>query len=57
MYENTRVNVIIVNDFCNCINIKRKDVQRKNVANNVDMSYLRAPRQNGQYTNKHTEQH
>jgi len=28
-----------------------------NVVNNVDMSSLRAPWQNGPYTEKHTEQH
>jgi len=33
------------------------DVPRKNVVNNVDMSGLRAPWQNGPYKNQHTEQH
>jgi len=28
-----------------------------NVVNNVDMSILRAPWQNGPYKNQHTEQH
>jgi len=31
--------------------------KEKNVANNEDMSSLRAPRQNGLYTNKHLEKH
>ena len=31
---------------------KLKDVQRKSVVNNVDMSSLKAPWQNGQYTNQ-----
>jgi len=35
-------------------NINWRDVQRKNIANNVAMSSLRAPWQNGSYTNKHT---
>jgi len=39
------------------VNINWKDVQRKNVVNNVDMSILRALWQKGQYTEKHTEQH
>jgi len=38
-------------------NINWRDVQRKNVANNVDMISLRAPWQNGLYEEKHTEQH
>jgi len=38
-------------------NINWSDVQRKNVVNNVDLSSLRAPWQNGPYKNKHTEQH
>jgi len=32
-------------------NINWRDVQTKNVANNVDMSCLRAPWQNGPYKN------
>jgi len=36
---------------------RSRDVQRKNVVNNVDMSSLRAPWQKGPYTNKHTEKH
>jgi len=39
------------------ININCRDVQRKNVVNNVEMSSLRAPWQNDLYKNKHTEQH
>jgi len=36
----------------NCsTNINWRDVQTKNVVNNVDTSYLRAPWQNGPYTN------
>ena len=35
-------------------NIKCTDVQRKNVVNNVDMSSLKTPCQNGPYT-KHTQ--
>ena len=31
--------------------------KEKNVVNNVDMSSLRAPCQNGPYKNQHTEQH
>ena len=38
-----------------CINWR--DVQRKNVINNVDVSSIRAPWQNGPYKSKHTEQH
>ena len=38
-------------------NINWKDVQRKYVVNNVDMSSLRAPQQKGPYTEKHTEQY
>jgi len=38
-------------------NINWRDVQRKNVANNVDMSSLRAPWQKSPYKNQHTEQH
>ena len=34
-----------------CWNINWRDVQTKNVANNVDMSGLRAPWQNGPYKN------
>ena len=34
-----------------CTNINGRDVQRKNVVNNVDMSSLRAPWQNGPYKN------
>ena len=37
--------------------INWRDVHRKNVVNNVDTSSLRAPWQNGPYTEKHTEQH
>jgi len=37
-------------------NIHWRDVQRKNVVNNVDISSLRAPWQNGPYKIKHTEQ-
>ena len=37
------------------VNINWRDVQRKNVVNNVDMSSLRAPWQNGPYKNQHTE--
>jgi len=36
--------------------INWRDVQRKNVVNNVDMSRLRAPWQNGSYTEKHAKQ-
>ena len=32
-------------------NINWRDVQTKNIANNVDMSCLRAPWQNGPYKN------
>ena len=43
--------------YVNCIDvlsiINWRDVQRKYVVNNVDMSSLRAPWQNGPYTNKH----
>jgi len=35
------------------ININWRDVQTKNVVNNVDMSCLRAPWQNGPYKNLH----
>ena len=40
-------------------NINYKDVQRKNVVNNADVSSLRAPRPifNGPYKNQHTDQH
>ena len=34
-----------------------RDVQRKNVVNNVDMSSVRTPWQNDPYKNIHTEQH
>jgi len=34
--------------------INWSDVQRKNFVNNVDMSSLRAPWQNGLYKNQHT---
>jgi len=34
-----------------------RDIQRKNFVNNVDMSRLRAPWQNGLYKNYHTERH
>ena len=43
-------------DGDNC-NINWTDVQRKNVVNNVDMSSLRAPWQNGPYKNQHIERH
>jgi len=36
-------------------NINCRDVQRKYVVNNVDKSSLRAPWQNGPYTNKHLQ--
>jgi len=36
---------------------KLRNVQSKNVVNNVDMSSLRAPWQNGPYINQHTEPH
>ena len=39
------------------VNIHWRNVQRKNVVNNVDMSSLRAPWQNDPYKNKQTEQH
>jgi len=38
-------------------NINWRDVQTKNVVNYVDMSCLRAPRQNGPYKNQHKERH
>ena len=38
-------------------NINCRDVQRKNVINNVDKSSLRAPWQNGPHKNQHTERH
>jgi len=38
-------------------NINKRDIQGKNVVNNVDMSSLSAPWQNGTYKNQHTEQH
>ena len=40
-------------------NINLRDVQIKNVVNDVDISSLRAPWQNGTmaYKNQHTEQH
>jgi len=41
----------------NNTNINLRDVQTKNVVYNVDMSYLRAPWQNGPYKNYHKEQH
>ena len=34
-----------------------REVQRKNIVNNVDRSSLRAQWQNGAYKNKHIEQH
>ena len=37
-------------------NINWRDVNRKIVVNNVDMSSLRAPRQNGSLTSQHKEQ-
>ena len=37
--------------------INWRDVQRKNIVNNVDMSSLRTPWQNGPYKNQHTERH
>jgi len=39
------------------VNIMLRDVQRKNVVNNVYKSSLRAQWQNGSYKFKHTEQH
>jgi len=36
-------------------NINWRDVQRQNVLNNLEMSILRAPWQNGPYENQHTE--
>jgi len=38
-------------------NTNKRDVQRKNVVNNIDSWSLRAPCQNGPYTEKHTEQY
>jgi len=38
-------------------NINWRDVQSKNVVNNVDMSSLRAPWKNGPYKNQNTERH
>jgi len=53
--ERKRLLIIIFNV---CVhNCKWRQVQRKNVVNNVDMSSLRAPWQNDPYKNKHTEQH
>ena len=40
-----------------CNNKHWRDVQRKNVVNNLDMSSLRVPWQKSPYKNKHTEQH
>jgi len=40
----------------NQVNTNWRDVQRENVVNNVYMSSLRAPWQNGSHTDKHTEQ-
>jgi len=39
------------------VNINWRDVETKNVANNVDMSCLRAPWQNGPYKNQHKGRH
>jgi len=39
------------------ININWRDVQNMNVVNNVDMSCLRAPWQNGPYKNQNKERH
>ena len=41
--------MVVVNNVDTSINWR--DVQTKNVANNVDMSCLRAPWQNGPYKN------
>jgi len=38
-------------EYNSCLNINWRDVQTKNVVNNVDMSCLRAPWQNGAYKN------
>ena len=40
-----------INIHVRCVNINWRDVQTNNVANNVDMSCLRAPWQNGPYKN------
>ena len=48
---------LIQTAFIDALTINWRDVQRQNVVNNVDMSSLRAPWQNGRYKNKHTEQH
>jgi len=40
-----------------CVHINLRDVKRKNIVTNVDMSSLRAPWQNGSYKNQHTEKH
>jgi len=39
------------------VNINWRYVQTKNGVNNVDMSYLRAPWQNGPYKTEHKERH
>jgi len=49
--------ITVENGIHSSININWWDVQRTNVVNNVDMSSLRAPWQNGLYKNKHSEQH
>jgi len=41
--------------WSNIIHVYWRDVQRKNVVNNVDMSSLRPPWQNGLYKNQYTE--
>jgi len=45
------VNVTLVYHFQIGYNKNWRDVQTKNVVNNVDMSYLRAQWQNGPYKN------
>ena len=46
---NTKESLLSIRN--NTDNINWKDVQTKNVVNNVDMSCLRAPWQNGPYKN------
>jgi len=51
------INHYYINDIVRLLNdINWRDVKRKNVVNDVDMSSLRAPWQNGPYENKHSEQ-
>ena len=46
------LDLLSLNFVINCRhNINGRDVQRKNVVNNVDKSSLWAPRQNGPYKN------